>query len=306
MSDLRKFDSSGNSAMQDFGILVVGHGTRKREGADQLLELVSHMKLACGGRIIEASFLELAEPTIEVALERLAAVGIRKVLVIPILLFTAAHARADIPEAVNAVANRLGIEVIGQSESLGTHPAALQLSKQRLEEALRCTSKLGCLKAGACDRAVECVQAIHCAACDIDAVPREAISTGRIGLAMVGRGTSDQEALDHMRRFTELKVQEHIGANTGYEFGWYATGFFAGGKPTVDDLLAEAQSCGCDTVVVQPHLLFEGELSYQLREKVTRITAASSNQRWLVTPTLGNDRLLAETFLALAKEISSF
>jgi hypothetical protein len=53
---------------------------------------------------------------------------------------------------------------------------------------------------------------------------------------------------------------------------------------------------------VQAHLLFEGELIEQLRQKVETLRIRNPSQRWLVTMPLGSDTALAETFLALATE----
>jgi sirohydrochlorin ferrochelatase len=80
---------------------------------------------------------------------------------------------------------------------------------------------------------------------------------------------------------------------------WVQTGFFAGGSPTVEELLQEAEASDCDCIVVQPHLLFEGQLSVQLRAMVDTYRQAGSKKRWLVAPTLGADPKLADTFLAL-------
>ncbi len=79
---------------------------------------------------------------------------------------------------------------------------------------------------------------------------------------------------EHMRRFTELRV-----AAGKRVLHWYETGFFAGGAPTVDQLLAEAQQSGCTQIVVQPHLLFEGELVLQLRRKVSELSSDSNRIR---------------------------
>jgi sirohydrochlorin ferrochelatase len=83
---------------------------------------------------MEASFLELAEPTIEQAIEGLSAQGFRRILVVPILLFTAAHAKSDIPDAVSEFAAKHGITVVGQTPSLGTAREVIVLSNRRYIE----------------------------------------------------------------------------------------------------------------------------------------------------------------------------
>ncbi len=275
------------------GVLVVGHGTRLASGVEQLLDLSRQIGILLPGIPTEPSFLELAQPTIPQGIDQLQRQGVKQILVVPILLFEAAHALADIPETVHKAANEDGIAVLGQSAPLGTHAAALGLSDFRFQQALRCSQPKGCLIAGGCEQAVACIQSF--ATQSVESDPN--YKNERIGLAMVGRGTSDQSALDHMLRFTELRVGQ-----SQTPISWVDTGFFAGGQTTVDELLHRAAHSDCDTIVVQPHLLFEGELMRQLRAKVQEYQVKSSNRRWLVPPTLGADPKLATAFVSLASE----
>jgi len=275
------------------GVLVVGHGTRLASGVEQLLDLSRQIGVLLAGIPTEPGFLELAEPTIPQAMAQLRTQGVQQILVVPILLFEAAHALADIPEAVDKAACEEGITILGQSAPLGTHIAALGLSDYRFRQALRCSQPKGCLMAGGCEQAEACLQSYA----PPPVGPDPHYKNERIGLAMVGRGTSDPLALDHMLRFTELRVSQ-----SQTPISWVDTGFFAGGQLTVDELLIRAANSDCDTLVVQPHLLFEGELVRQLREKVQEYQVKSSNRRWLVPPTLGADPKLATAFLSLASE----
>lgn len=266
-------------------ILVVGHGTRKPSGAAQLRQLVETMRRMASDEALFESFLELAEPTIEDAMKRIQEEGFRRVKVVPVLLFEAGHARSDIPDAVAEAASRFGIEVVGQSPPLGTAPYVLKLSDERFHEIAVHGRERGCPEQ-------------HCAragSCQSECWLR-GVSLGTIGLAMVGRGTSDTTALEHMRELTRLvAVQRSII--------WHATGFFAGGSPTVDELLDQAAATACDTILVQPHLLFEGELMDQLRSKLQDRSERHAPQRWLLARTLGADPGLARVFLELANSI---
>jgi len=265
-------------------VLVVGHGTRNPNGARQLLEIVGHMQAKEPYANIFGCFLELAEPTIEQAIEQLHNRGIKRILVVPVLLFTAAHALEDIPDAVALAAARFGIEVIGQTGSLGTHDSVVALSQARYSEVTSLEQGSVC-PGNACAR-VQCLSG-RCEG--------QGRRMGRIGLAMVGRGTSDPLALEHMRQLTKLKIKQ-------FSTVAHQTGFFAGGKPNVDGLLDESSQWECDTVLVQPHLLFEGELIEQLRSKVLQCQLQFPEKQWFVSRTLGADPKLADVFLALAVE----
>ena len=267
-------------------ILVVGHGTRKPAGADQLRQLVETMRQLEPDVPLFESFLELAEPTIDDALERIKAGGLERVKVVPILLFEAGHAKSDIPDAVAAAASRLGIEVVGQSPPLGTKPCVLELSERRYEEIGLRGFSAGCPK-GHCARVGACS-----GACEI-----EVTYLGTIGLAMVGRGASDPGALEQMRTLAVKACERR------HHVVWYETGFFTGGSPNVDELFELAANSNCDTIIVQPHLLFEGELMDQLRVKFRERMERHTDQRWLLTRALGSDEGLAKVFLELAAAI---
>lgn len=274
----------------DLAVLVVGHGTRKPSGQIQLLQLVEHMRKAQTKWVIEPSFLELATPSIAEAIAKLGSLQIKRIIVVPILLFRAAHAKSDIPDAVEASAREHRIEVVAQTPSLGTIPEIIDLSNQRYREITTVASHTGCPD-GHCGYGLTNPCAEVC--------PVQGKTYQRIALAMVGRGTSDPEALEHMRRFTEL-------ANDQRSTQWVSTGFFAGGKPTVDELLeqaavAKAGQEPCDAVVIQPHLLFEGELMDQLRSKVARCRQDHPDRHWVLARCLGADRALADVFIRLVR-----
>jgi sirohydrochlorin cobaltochelatase len=272
----------------DTALLVVGHGTRKPAGADQLRQLVETMRGLAPGVPIFESFLELAEPTIDEALERIRERDLWRVKVVPVLLFEAGHAKSDIPDAVAASASRLGIEVVGQSPPLGIHRSVIELSCKRHNEIAMRGISVGCPEQ-------HCARAGACAG--LCQLPMQELGT--IGLAMVGRGASDLGALAQMRSLTDLVRTrvEHLA--------WHETGFFTGGQPNIDALFDLAAATACDTILVQPHLLFEGELLDQLRAKFRERMERHAPQRWLLARALGADLGLAKVFLEMASEIGS-
>lgn len=115
------------------GWLIVGHGTRNEAGRGEFTEVV-RLVTEQAGVPVEACFLELAEPTIEQGLAALAARGVKDLLVLPVLLFSAGHAKQDVPDAVALAATSLGLNVVGQSAALDRHESMLKLSQQRFQE----------------------------------------------------------------------------------------------------------------------------------------------------------------------------
>lgn len=299
---------------RNIGVLVVGHGTRNKLGSAQLLRLVEHIRELIPQASVFGCFLELAEPDIAKGVQRLQEMGCTSLVVVPVLLFTAAHAKSDIPDAVQEHATRFGVHVLSQTPSLGTHPRVLELSKTRFEEVVRLPNNSVCPEGGCADGSSprtrcrvyqECPERCTLLKWLEGRHSASAHPFGKIALAMVGRGTSDVSALEHMRELTRLRVQLAKNGTEPDGVQWSETGFFAGGSPTLDELLDGASQSGCDSVIVQPHLLFEGELMDQLREKVRTRRENGSGPAWWVTRSLGADPKLAEVFVGLLMDQSA-
>ena len=240
------------------GVLIVGHGTRNREGTLQFLSLASEIQSRLPNLPCQACFLELSEPNIEEGLTRLAAVGVEQILVVPLLLFSAGHAKSDIPDAVAVACEKLGLRPAAQSQALGLHRSLLKLSKLRFDEA-----------------------------CPPEWTPAD------IALVMIGRGASDTAAVNQMRELTERRHRES-------KVAWAGTGFFAVAKPTVEEILEEAKNSPFGCVLIQPHLLFEGELMQSLREMQHHYQGEVFEKRWILAEPLGVDGRLAETLIESA------
>lgn len=263
------------------GFLIVGHGTRVAEGQQQLLRLASEIAERLAPALTVACFLELAEPSIDEGVRKLAEAGIQKICVVPILLFSAAHDQEDIPGAVGAAAARNGVEVVASSPPLQHHPATLRLSQLRYNRAIRCSNAAGCDRAGACDVVAECVG-------------RGPQVGGNFGWLFVGRGTSDAAAREHMERFWQLRRSATAAAAE--------LAFFVGDARTIEAGLDRfANRRDISVLVIQPHLIFEGLLTQQLRALGDEF-AKRTGKRVLVAPPLCGDESLAETFALLAAE----
>src|SRR5438046_2629155 len=84
------------------GVLLVGHGTRSAVGAAQFLALANHLSREFAPLPVEPAFLELRQPDVRAAVEALAGRGISRLIVVPLMLFTAGHVKRDVPQAVQA------------------------------------------------------------------------------------------------------------------------------------------------------------------------------------------------------------
>jgi sirohydrochlorin cobaltochelatase len=276
------------------GLLIVGHGTRLREGQGQLLSLVQGMQQQLPHVAMTGCFLELAQPDIEAGLRQLQSQGIIQILIVPILLFTAAHAKDDIPNAVHEAAQQLELKVVGQSDALQHNEIAILLSQLRAHQAAACTNAQGCNQAGFCDQAITCTGTVV----EETLQPSQLVYTTRlndIALVTIGRGTSDDDARQAMRQFCAIRCESLQPA-------WSTVGFFAGDAVTVEAAFEQAASQSeCQTILVQPHLLFEGHLTHSLRKTVDDFRKAYPQKRWLCAMSLGCDNALGNAYLSLAE-----
>jgi len=234
------------------GLLLVGHGTREPLGVAQFLDLARLLAAASPEVVLEPCFLELAEPMIAEGLGRLLARGIDELIVAPLLLFSAGHAKDDIPTAVAAELEALGRSDLPrrQTAPLECHPQLLALSRLRYDEAMA-------------------------------EAPREAPTT----LVMIGRGSRDAGATREMHRYAALHAEQVGAANL-------EVGFLAVVRPNLVDVLTLAASASPPRIVVQPHLLFEGLLSAEVREAVAAARRERPHIDWRCADPLGPHALL--------------
>jgi sirohydrochlorin cobaltochelatase len=245
------------------GLLLVGHGTRDAAGLDEFAVLVERVR-AAASQPVETCFIELARPTIGEGLTRLVERGVRRVTVVPVLLFAAGHARRDIPAAVAEAAARYQGISVQQAGALECHEQVLALSARRFEEAI----------AG-----------------------KPAVDSRHTLLIMVGRGSLDAHATAEMHRFARVRAERT-------PVGRVLTCFLAMQSPSLAEALAEAAGSGFQWIIVQPHLLFSGQLYDEVRAAVESCRRQSGHD-WLVTSVLGPEPELVFAIMERARESSA-
>ncbi len=127
------------------GIVIVDHGSRRRESNDLLLQVADMFRQFTGLPIVEPAHMELAEPSIATAFDRAVARGAQLVIVHPYFLAPGRHWRQDIPQlAAAAAARHTGLRYL-VTAPLGPHPLMQQIMQDRvlrcLQHAIRGTPK---------------------------------------------------------------------------------------------------------------------------------------------------------------------
>jgi sirohydrochlorin cobaltochelatase len=232
------------------GVLLVGHGTASAVGTQQFRVLARQLADRMSPAAVEPAFLEMQQPDIAKGLRQLADRGAEQIVVAPLLLFAAGHAKQDIPAAAQSALTALTLPrpTVVHAAHLGCHPAIVQLSRRRLAEALS---------------------------------GQPPIAPDSTALVLVGRGSRDQSATAEMHELTRLA---HDPATARDVF----VGFLAMAQPLLADVLRDVASRGFQRIIVQPHLLFAGDLAESVEWTVAEVRLHHPKIEWLLAPLLAD------------------
>jgi sirohydrochlorin cobaltochelatase len=251
-------------SISECGLLLVGHGTRDECGLAEFHDLARQVAALANGYLVEPCFLELAQPDIPPAIGRLVDRGVRQIIVAPLVLFAAGHAKRDIPRAVEEALRIQGSGFrVRYLAALECDQGILDLSRQRFDEAL------------AGEPAVD---------------PADTL------LLLVARGSSSPEATAMMHRFAELRSKSTLAACA-------EVCFVAKARPSLEASLARAAQSRFRRIVVQPHLLFTGQVLEEVRQAVSAAAVSTSDaqkREWIVTQHLGPSPLVAKAITEAA------
>ena len=272
------------------GLVVVGHGTADPTGAEETREVARLVARLLPDVAVELGFLEVIGPSIGEALVRLADRGCTEVVACPLLLFSAGHAKRDVPEAVRMGAANAGLAV-RQADALGCHPGIVSLSRSRCLESVASLSLL----------------------------PAE-----ETVLLMIGRGSSEPTAWQQLHDFavavwaTGQQIELGFVAAARPTLSEAIANAAAGGAVphSAGDVAAEPvgktfASGVCRgtvrRVIVQPHLLFRGHVEEQVNAAVDRGRREHPGIEWVQARRLGPDPLVARALIdRAAAEAAAF
>ncbi len=123
--------------MGDAYVLLVGHGSRE-PGANAEFEALAAAYGAARPHLdVEVAYVELARPLVAEALSSLAArAGTRRIVVVPLFLFAAGHAKSDLPLLLDDARRRFPGVAIDAAPALGVHPSLVDVAYDRAAVAL--------------------------------------------------------------------------------------------------------------------------------------------------------------------------
>lgn len=122
--------------MNDTAILLVGHGSRNREGNQEILHFAAQWRDRHPGRRIETCFIEHADVLLDAGLDR-AAHGVRRVVTIPFILNAAGHVKMELPAAIERARQRHPGVAFACARHLGMGREIFVVLKGQLERLLK-------------------------------------------------------------------------------------------------------------------------------------------------------------------------
>lgn len=113
-------------------LLLVAHGSRDPRAAPVAEAVANAIAAPPSGPLAIAAFLELADPSVPTALDRLVSAGVTTVRIVPFLLTHAYHSKVDLPGVLEQARER-GLEPMPGSV-LGPDPLLVDALARRLAE----------------------------------------------------------------------------------------------------------------------------------------------------------------------------
>ena len=245
--------------MADIGVMICGHGSRDEAAVREFGVLADKVARRFPEWPVEHGFLEFATPIIREGLDKLRTSGVKRIIAVPGMLFSAGHVKNDVASVLNTYAAEYageGLEVI-YGKPLGIDPKMLKAAAGRIDEAEK----------GAKTE-----------------VPR-----GETLLVVVGRGTTDPDANSDINKVARMLWE-------GMGFGWGEACFSGVTFPLVAPGLEHAARLGYRRIIVFPYFLFTGILVDRIYSVTDEIAARFPEIEFIKAPYLNDHSLVIETF----------
>jgi sirohydrochlorin ferrochelatase len=118
-------------------LVALAHGSRDPRSAATIKALVGEVRAMRPDLRIEPAFLDLSKPSFQTTVDKLVRAGYDEIVVVPLLLTEAFHAKVDVPEAIAAATARHENLKIRGTRVLGLEPVFLEVLDRQLRTALK-------------------------------------------------------------------------------------------------------------------------------------------------------------------------
>ncbi len=129
-------ESTAQHDKKRLAVLILGHGSRKKEANDILREVAGSIERAGHYGIVLPAFLQMEKPDFREAVRTLDAKGFKDIAILPYFLYSGAHVQEDLPnEMEEALKKHPGIN-FRLGACLGFHAKLIDIAMERIEEML--------------------------------------------------------------------------------------------------------------------------------------------------------------------------
>lgn len=115
-------------------LLLVGHGSRAAAGVAEYWRFADVLRREAPALDVGCGFIELAQPSLDTAIDRLVAGGAASVAAVPLVLLGAGHLKNDGPAALARGRQRHPGVAFHYGRHLGVHPGVLDVAAERIGE----------------------------------------------------------------------------------------------------------------------------------------------------------------------------
>ncbi len=118
------------------GVVVLAHGSKVRSGNEGLFKIVEMLRSMEKWDMVEACFLQLAKPGLTEAVDDIVGRGAKRVVVMPLLLFSGNHVLKDIPEEIEKERKKYPEVEFCYTKNIGADERIAQITRERIDEAI--------------------------------------------------------------------------------------------------------------------------------------------------------------------------
>lgn len=216
--------------MNDTTILLVGHGSRERSGNEEIEQFTRQWCNQYPDWHTQLCFIEFAEIEVEEGLRR-AAQGVRRVIVVPLILNAAGHVKQEIPSHIARARQRFPGVQFDYAPHLGVCEPILDIMQRQLRQ---------------------CMQALD--------MP-DPLTTG---VVLLGRGSSDRHANGEMAKMARWLLE-------GSQHELVDLAFTGIAFPRLERVVQRQVQLGMRQIVVLPYYLFTGTLMLRIGRQMQHL-----------------------------------
>lgn len=116
------------------GVILLGHGSRRPEANQEIMDIAEQVKARAGEDFFETCFLQFGQPTLPEGIARLAANGVKRITVIPLLLAVGNHITIELPAMLQKQKKNYPGLTMMLAPHLGADPRIADIVMDRMKQ----------------------------------------------------------------------------------------------------------------------------------------------------------------------------